>query len=53
MSIDRDRQAANVTNCHLFSPLSPDQEIYVQNREKVHSNQTNLIKIHEPKCFVE
>ena len=54
MSIDRDRQAANVTNRRLFSPLSPEQEIYVENREKVRSDLYNLIKIHEPKCcFVE
>ena len=34
--------------------LSPEQEIYVENREKVRSDLYNLIKIHEPKCcFVE
>ena len=53
-SIDRDRQAANISSRLEFSPLSAEQELYVENKQSVRANLYKLIKVHAPKCcFVE
>ena len=54
LSVDRGRQAANVTGWLSFSPLSTEQEDFVKNEDKVRADLYKLIKAHAPKsCFVE
>ena len=53
-SIDRNRQAANISSRLEFSPLSAEQELYVENKQNVRADLYKLMKVHALKCcFVE
>ena len=53
-SINRTRQEKNVKGRLTFSPLSAEQELYVQDESKVRKDIMNIVKLHAPKsCFAE
>ena len=53
-SLNRTRQEKNVKGRLTFSPLSAEQELYVQDGSKVRKHIINIVKLHAPKsCFAE
>ena len=54
MSVDRDRQAANIKGRMSFSPLTTEQEAMLKYEDKIVRDLYDIIKPHAPKCcFVE
>ena len=54
MSVDRDRQAANIKGRMSFSPLTAEQDELLKDEDKIRQDLYNIIKPCAPKCsFVE